>query len=125
MLSKWQGASAFQLMTSCSLDVAQRAAVRSGLQDEHGGSARGVCRYQTYSRWGGNPGLASGDQLSTWCFNKPPMQPVQCPWGLETTLSVADSLQTFLGWGDGRGRGFLPVVQQPRRAGLQAPPPSP
>ena len=65
MLSKWQGTSEVQLMTSCSLDVAQRAAVRSGLQGEHSGSARGVCRYQTYSSWGRNPGLASGHQLST------------------------------------------------------------
>ena len=36
------------------------------------------------------------------------------------TLSVADSLRTFLGRGDGRGRGFLPVVQQSRRAGEPA-----
>lgn len=27
------------------------------------------------------------------------MQSVQRPWGLEMTLSVADSLRTFLGWG--------------------------
>ena len=41
------------------------------------------------------------------------------------TLSMADSLWTFLGRGDGRGRGFLPVVQQSHPAGLPAPPPSP
>ena len=51
--SKWQGTSAFQLMTSCSLDAAQRGTVRRALRDEDGGSARGVCRYQTYSGGGG------------------------------------------------------------------------
>ena len=106
--SKWQGTSAFQLVTSCSLDVAQRATVRSALRDEHGGSARASV--------GTRPTQAGAESLLGLWASAEHLVLKQAPWCVcSVSLGIRnDSVYGLSLVGGGRGRGFLPVMQQPR-----------